>query len=101
MKGHIRQRGKQSREPKFDAGRDSATGTRKIRYFSSFKGTKREAQTKLATLNRLYRHRFLCRAEQDDGGRLRARPCRPMGSRWSAVRSAEISQDDGHQRSRP
>ena len=30
MKGHIRQRGKRSFELKFDAGRDSATGKRKI-----------------------------------------------------------------------
>ena len=32
MRGHIRQRGKQSWELKFDAGRDAATGKRKIRY---------------------------------------------------------------------
>ncbi len=49
MKGHIRQRGKRSFELKFDAGRDPATGERKIQY-ASFKGTKREAQTKLAAL---------------------------------------------------
>ena len=49
MKGHIRQRGKNSFELKFDAGRDPATGARLIRYHS-FKGTKREAQLKLAAL---------------------------------------------------
>jgi integrase len=49
MKGHIRQRGKRSFELKFDAGRDPATGARKIQYIS-FKGTKREAQVKLAEL---------------------------------------------------
>ena len=49
MKGHIRQRGKNSFELKFDAGRDPATGKRKIQY-ASFKGTKREAQIKLASL---------------------------------------------------
>jgi len=49
MKGHIRQRGKRSFELKFDAGRDPATGERKIQY-ASFKGTKREAQIKLAAL---------------------------------------------------
>jgi integrase len=49
MKGHIRQRGKRSFELKFDAGRDPATGNRKIQYVS-FKGTKREAQVKLAEL---------------------------------------------------
>jgi hypothetical protein len=49
MKGHIRQRGKHSFELKFDAGRDPATGKRKIQY-ASFKGTKREAQIKLAAL---------------------------------------------------
>ena len=49
MKGHLRQRGKRSFELKFDAGRDPATGERKIQYIS-FKGTKREAQVKLAEL---------------------------------------------------
>jgi integrase len=49
MKGHIRQRGKHSFELKFDAGRDPTTGKRKIQY-ASFKGTKREAQIKLAAL---------------------------------------------------
>jgi hypothetical protein len=45
----IRQRGKNSFELKFDAGRDPATGKRNIQY-ASFKGTKREAQVKLAAL---------------------------------------------------
>jgi integrase len=49
MRGHIRQRGKRSWELKFDAGRDPATGKRNIRYHS-FRGTKREAQVKLAEL---------------------------------------------------
>ena len=49
MKGHIRRRGERSFELKFDAGRDPATGKRVIQY-QSFKGTKREAQVKLATL---------------------------------------------------
>jgi integrase len=49
MKGHIRQRGKRSFELKFDAGRDPATGERNIQYVS-FRGTKREAQVKLAEL---------------------------------------------------
>src|SRR5262245_16835197 len=49
MKGHIRQRGKRSWELKFDAGRDPVTGERKIQYHS-FRGTKREAQDKLAEL---------------------------------------------------
>jgi len=49
MKGHIRQRGKRSFELKFDAGRGPATGKRKVQYHS-FKGTKREAQVKLAEL---------------------------------------------------
>ena len=35
MKGHIRQRGKNSFELKFDAGRDPATGKRKIQYPAS------------------------------------------------------------------
>lgn len=49
MKGHIRPRGKGSWELKFDAGRDPTTGERKTQYVS-FRGTKREAQTKLAEL---------------------------------------------------
>jgi integrase len=49
VKGHIRQRGKRSFELKFDAGRDPSTGERKIQYVS-FRGTKREAQVKLAEL---------------------------------------------------
>jgi integrase len=48
-KGHIRQRGKRSWELKFEAGRDPATGRRKIGY-CAFRGTKREAQIKLAEL---------------------------------------------------
>jgi integrase len=47
--GHIRRRGARSWELKFDAGRDPATGKRKIQYHS-FRGTKREAQVKLAEL---------------------------------------------------
>jgi Phage integrase, N-terminal SAM-like domain len=49
MRGHIHRRGRQSWEIKFDAGRDPATGKRKIQYHS-FRGTKREAQVKLAEL---------------------------------------------------
>jgi integrase len=49
MTGHIRQRGENSWELKFDLGRDPATGKRASRYHS-FKGTKREAQRKLAEL---------------------------------------------------
>jgi integrase len=48
MTGHIRRRGERSWELKFDLGRD-ASGRRKIAY-QSFKGTKREAQVKLAEL---------------------------------------------------
>jgi integrase len=48
--GHIRSRGKNSWELKFEGGpRDPGTGKRKIRYVS-FRGTKREAQIKLAGL---------------------------------------------------
>jgi integrase len=46
MKGHIRKRGANSWELKFDAGRDDA-GRRKIR-FVTVKGSKREAQAELA-----------------------------------------------------
>lgn len=49
MTGHIRQRGKNSWELKFDIGRDEATGKR-ITQFHSFKGTKKEAKFKLAEL---------------------------------------------------
>ena len=50
MTGHIRQRGKNSWELKFESGpRDPATGRRKIQYVT-FRGTKRQAQIKLADL---------------------------------------------------
>jgi integrase len=48
MKGHIQRRGAKSWRLKFDAGRD-ATGNRKIHYHT-FRGSKREAQVKLAEL---------------------------------------------------
>ena len=47
--GHIRQRGKQSWQIKFDAGRDPATGKRQTQ-FLTFRGTRKEAQFKLAEL---------------------------------------------------
>jgi integrase len=49
MKGHIQQRGKNSFRLKFDAGRDEKTGERKTQ-FHTFRGTKRQAQIKLAEL---------------------------------------------------
>jgi integrase len=49
MTGHIRRRGERSWELKFDIGRDERTGKR-ITQFHSFKGTKKEAQFKLAEL---------------------------------------------------
>jgi integrase len=49
MAGHIRRRGKQSWELKFDTGPDAVTGKRRIRY-QSFKGTKKDAQVELAKL---------------------------------------------------
>src|SRR5262245_23607500 len=48
MRGHIRRRGRESWELKFDAGRDP-TGKRKIQYVA-FRGSKREAQAKLTEL---------------------------------------------------
>ena len=48
MKGHIRRRGENSFELKYEGGVD-ATGKRITKY-ASFKGTKREAQAKLAEL---------------------------------------------------
>jgi integrase len=48
--GHVRPRGKESWELKFEGGpRDPATGKRKIQYVT-FRGTKREAQVKLGEL---------------------------------------------------
>ncbi len=47
--GHIRRRGKNSFELKFDAGNDPLTGKRRIRYHS-FKGARRDAEIKLAQL---------------------------------------------------
>jgi integrase len=49
MTGHVRRRGNGSWELKFDIGTDPLTGKRLTRY-SSFKGTKRDAQKKLAGL---------------------------------------------------
>jgi integrase len=49
MSGHIRRRGANSWELKFDVGVDPLTGKRKIRYHS-FKGTKRDANTELVRL---------------------------------------------------
>ena len=49
MTGHIRRRGERSWELKFDLGRDPVSGERQVRYHS-FKGTKREAEKKLAEL---------------------------------------------------
>src|ERR1700739_2904105 len=49
MSGHIRRRGERSWELKFDAGVDRLSGKRLTRYHS-FKGSKREAQVKLAEL---------------------------------------------------
>ncbi len=49
MKGHIRRRGENSFELKFDAGIDPRTGKRITKY-ASFKGSKRDAQAKLAEL---------------------------------------------------
>jgi integrase len=49
VKGNITQRGKGSFRLKFDAGRDPVTGKRNSQ-FHTFRGTKRQAQTKLAEL---------------------------------------------------
>ena len=49
MKGHIRQRGKNSWQLKFHGERDELTGKRTI-HFATFRGGKREAQKKLAEL---------------------------------------------------
>lgn len=49
MKGNITQRGKNSWRLKFDIGRDEKTGRRKTQ-FHTFRGTKRQAQVKLAEL---------------------------------------------------
>ena len=49
MKGHIRRRGENSFELKYEAGIDPRTGKRVTKY-ASVKGTKREAQAKLNEL---------------------------------------------------
>ena len=49
MKGHVRRRGENSFELKYEGGIDPATGKRITKY-ASFKGSKREAQAKLAEL---------------------------------------------------
>jgi hypothetical protein len=49
MSGHIRRRGANSWELKFEAGVDPTTGHRSTRY-RSFKGTKREAEAELVRL---------------------------------------------------
>ena len=49
MKGHISKRGKTSWRLKSDGDPDPRTGKRKIQYHT-FRGTKREAETKLALL---------------------------------------------------
>ena len=49
MNSHIRRRGENSYELKFDVGTDPRTGKRRTRYVS-FKGSKREANTKMAEL---------------------------------------------------
>jgi integrase len=49
MTGHVRRRGAHSWEIKFDAGRDEKTGKR-LTQFHSFRGTKKEAEFKLAEL---------------------------------------------------
>jgi integrase len=49
VRGNITQRGKNSFRLKFDAGRDPVTGKRNSQ-FHTFRGTKRQAQTKLAEL---------------------------------------------------
>ncbi len=79
MRGNITQRGNRSWRLKFDAGRDAA-GQRKIQY-ETFRGTKREAQNRLAVLIASVGQGSLCRAEQGDGRRIRARPGRNMGGR--------------------
>jgi integrase len=49
MTGHVRRRGDRSWEIKFDLGTDQLTGKRRIHY-SSFRGTKREAEAELVRL---------------------------------------------------
>ena len=49
MTGHVRRRGTNSFELKFDVGADPLTGKRRVRY-ASFKGTKRAADIELARL---------------------------------------------------
>jgi integrase len=73
MRGNITRRGKSSWRVKFDVG--TTTGKREIRYVT-VRGSKREAQTKLAELIASV---GAGRAKQDGGGRICARPRRPVG----------------------
>ena len=75
MTGHVRRRGKNSFELKFDAGNDPITGKRRIRY-TSFKGTKRAAELELARLVSEHDAGNIGRPIKGNGRRV----FRPMGS---------------------
>jgi hypothetical protein len=78
MKGHIQQRGKNSWRLKFDAGRDEKTGKRKTQ-FVTFRGTKRQAQVKLAELIASVSQAKYVEPNKVTVCRVGSRPCGPMG----------------------
>jgi integrase len=73
MSGHIRKRGKHSWELKFDVGRNEATGKR-ITQFHSFRGTRKEAEYKLAELvASVGKDEYVSRSKLTVGDHLKAR----------------------------
>jgi hypothetical protein len=76
MTGHIRSRGENSWELKFDLGRDPATGKRPL---SLLQRHQARGTAQARRVNCCREQRLLHRTEQDDGCRFRARPRRPMG----------------------
>jgi hypothetical protein len=78
MKGNISQRGKHSWRLKFDLDRDPATGERRVQ-FHTVRGTKREAQIKLAELIASAAKGEYVEPAKDDGCRVPARSRRSMG----------------------
>ena len=80
MKGHIRRRGENSFELKYEAGIDPRTGKRITKY-ASFKGSKREAQAKLNELFVAVAKGSHVDTEQDHGGGICPQPHRSLGGR--------------------
>ena len=77
--GHLRPRGKNSWELKFESGpRDPASGKRKIQYVS-FRGHQARGAGRARPADRGRRRRHLCRAQQAHRGGACQSPDRPLG----------------------